>query len=108
MSANTDVSVAGGISARRERSLPAAAAGGLLRFMRRKPLGAVGLVIITVLCFAAVFADYIAPYNYDEQKISQRLRDPSREHLLGTDDRGLDMFSRIVYGARVSIFVGLG
>jgi peptide/nickel transport system permease protein len=78
------------------------------RFMRRKPLGGIGLVIVLGLFFAAVFAPLIAPYSFERQNIRERFQKPSPTHILGTDDLGRDIFSRIVYGARVSVLIGFG
>jgi peptide/nickel transport system permease protein len=80
----------------------------LWRFMRNKPLGAIGGVIVLLLIVMAIFADVIAPYAYDEGSGVDRLQGPSAQHLLGTDNLGRDMFSRIVYGSRISIAVGFG
>ena len=80
----------------------------LWRFARNKPLGAVGGIIVLVMMVTALFASQIAPYAYDAGKGADRLQGPSLRHLLGTDNLGRDMFSRIVYGARVSIEVGFG
>jgi peptide/nickel transport system permease protein len=79
---------------------------GVARFCRRKPLGAVGAVIILVLLVMAGFAEWIAPYAYDQQIADARLKPPGRAFLFGTDNVGRDIFSRIVYGARVSVTVG--
>jgi peptide/nickel transport system permease protein len=79
---------------------------GVLRFARRRPLGAVSALIIVILLFMAVFAPVIAPYSYDHQVLADRLQNPSREHLLGTDNLGRDIFSRVVYGARISVTIG--
>lgn len=76
------------------------------RFTKRRPLGAIGAFVILVLVITAVFAPMIAPYAYDHQVLTERLEDPSGAHLLGTDNLGRDMFSRIVFGARVSISIG--
>jgi peptide/nickel transport system permease protein len=76
------------------------------RFCRRKPLGAVGGVIVLGLLIMAGFAEWIAPYAYDEQIADARLRPPGREFIFGTDNVSRDIFSRIVYGARVSVTVG--
>src|SRR5215217_6994305 len=81
---------------------------GLWRFARRKPLGFLGLVLVAVFIAAAVFAPLIAPYDYKQQQLRRRLEPPSREHILGTDSIGRDVFSRLVYGARVSGTVGFG
>ena len=88
----------------RSRSVGALAAVG--RFCRRKPLGALGAVIILVLLVMAGFAEWIAPYAYDQQIADARLQPPGRAFLFGTDNVGRDIFSRIVYGARVSVTVG--
>ena len=77
-------------------------------FARRKPLGAIGGAIVLVMIFTAIFAEQIAPYPYDAGRGVDRLQGPSRSHLLGTDNLGRDIFSRIVYGARISIAVGFG
>ncbi len=75
-----------------------------LRFCRRKPLGAIGAAIILALLVMAVFADRIAPYSYD-QSIA-RMKPPSAQFWLGTDNLGRDVWSRVVYGARISVTVG--
>jgi peptide/nickel transport system permease protein len=80
----------------------------VVRFARRKPLGGIGLVIMAALLACAMFAPLLAPHSYEKQSIKDRLQGPSVTHPLGTDDRGRDVFSRIVYGARVSVFVGFG
>lgn len=79
-----------------------------LRFMKRKPLGGIGAMIVVVLLIMAIFAPLIAPFPYAQNHISDRLQGPSFEYLFGTDASGRDMFSRIVYGARVSVIVGFG
>lgn len=78
------------------------------QFARRKPLGAIGGVIVLILVITAIFAGQIAPYAYDVGKGVERLQGPSSRHLMGTDNLGRDMFSRIVYGARISVAVGFG
>jgi peptide/nickel transport system permease protein len=77
----------------------------LIRFARGKPFGAVGAVIILTLLAMAVFAEWIAPYTYDQQIPGARLRPPGRDFLLGTDNVSRDVFSRIVYGSRVTVTV---
>jgi peptide/nickel transport system permease protein len=76
-------------------------------FVRRKPLGAAGALIILALLVMALFAERLAAFDYDETIRGARMRPPSLTHWLGTDNLGRDMWSRIVYGARVSITVGL-
>jgi peptide/nickel transport system permease protein len=78
----------------------------LLRLVREKPLGTVGLVIVLVLLLTGIFADYLAPYPMG--KISwDILQGPTSQHLLGTDNLGRDVLSQIIYGARVSVIIGL-
>ena len=77
----------------------------VIRLFREKPLAAMGLVIVTVLLVTAVFADFIAPYDYREQNLQDSLLGHSLSHPMGTDQLGRDIFSRIVVGARVSLVV---
>ena len=79
---------------------------GAGRLAVRKPLGAIGAVIVGALLLMAVFAEVIAPYPYDEAIRGARLKPPSAAHWLGTDNLSRDLWSRIVYGARVSVTVG--
>jgi peptide/nickel transport system permease protein len=60
------------------------------------------------MLFVALFAPQIAPYEYDKMAILEKLTGPSKGHLLGTDQFGRDILSRIIYGARVSLLVGVG
>jgi peptide/nickel transport system permease protein len=76
------------------------------RFARRKPLGAFGGVIVIAMLVMTAFAEQIAPYSYDETIRGARMKPPSAAHWLGTDNLSRDMWSRIVYGARVSVTVG--
>lgn len=80
----------------------------VVEFVRRKPLGAVGAMIILVMLCMALFAPLLATQSYDQQVLGDRLQDPSRDHVMGTDNLGRDIYSRIVYGARISIRVGFG
>jgi len=80
-----------------------------LRFLaRRYPLGAVGAVIMAVCVFAALFAPYITVYDPLSTNAALSLARPSAQHWLGCDFMGRDVYSRIVYGARISLAVGLG
>lgn len=74
--------------------------------MKRNRLAMVGLVIIIILVITAIFADYIAPYGYAEQNLANQYQTPNAEHWFGTDELGRDIFSRVVYGSRVSLRVG--
>jgi len=79
----------------------------LLRAVARHRLASVGLVIIATLIIVAVFAPVLAPYSPFQQDLYHVLAPPSRLHLLGTDNLGRDLLSRLLYGARVSLFVGI-
>lgn len=76
----------------------------VLHFGNHKPLGAIGAVIIVALLVMAVFADRIAPYSYDDS--IARMKPPSIRFWMGTDNLGRDVWSRVVYGARISVTVG--
>lgn len=74
--------------------------------LSKNRLAMVGLAILAILVITAIFADLIAPYPYDEQDYMATLQSPSWEHLMGTDEYGRDIFSRVVYGSRTSLYVG--
>jgi peptide/nickel transport system permease protein len=67
----------------------------------------VGFVILVLICLAAAFAPLVAPYDPVQIKLSMKLKPPSLEHLMGTDHFGRDVFSRMLYGGRTSLSVGL-
>ena len=67
----------------------------------------VGLVILLISIILAIFSPFIAPYDPNEQFILKSLRPPSLSHLMGTDRYGRDIFSRVVFGARISLLVGI-
>lgn len=79
-----------------------------LRLVKEKPLGTAGAAIVIVLLFTGIFADLLAPFGVNEFILEDRLQAPSVRHLLGTDNLGRDLLSRIMYGARISMIVGLG
>ncbi|MEM7022980.1 MAG: ABC transporter permease [Pseudomonadota bacterium] len=83
---------------------------GVTRQLRRflgHPGAAIGAVILAVFVFAAVFAPLVAPYDWIETDVGPRLGAPSTDHWFGTDLHGRDVFSRVVYGARFSLSVGI-
>jgi ABC-type dipeptide/oligopeptide/nickel transport system permease subunit len=82
-------------------------ARALWTVMRRKPLGAVSAALIAVIVLTAIFADVIAPYDPLSAQPEIRLAPPSWEHPFGTDDIGRDVLSRVIYGSRISLWVGL-
>ncbi len=78
-----------------------------IRLVREKPLGTFGGVIVLVLLVAGIFADFLAPYGVYDIHLPDRLEAPSAEYILGTDNVGRDLLSRIIFGARISMIVGL-
>lgn len=76
-------------------------------FLRRKPMGAVGAFLIVTTVLVAVFAPLIAPYDPYELRTGQLFTPPNSQFWFGTDDYGRDIFSRIIYGAQISLYVGL-
>ncbi|HMJ99474.1 MAG TPA: ABC transporter permease [Reyranella sp.] len=79
-----------------------------LDFCRRKPLGTIGLVIVLVMFAAGGFADWLAPFDPEENDFNAMMQAPSWLHLFGTDQFGRDIFSRLVFGARTAMIVGFG
>lgn len=97
-------------SAEAEGTAPArssSGAGYLWYQLRRSPLTMVGLGIIVIVLFIMVAAPWIAPYNPDKLDLLHRLAEPSLAHFFGTDEVGRDIFSRVLWGARTSVTVGL-
>ena len=84
----------------------------IVTLAKKKPLGLVGLIILLVLLFVAIFADLIAPYPMQngvmQTDVLNKLSGPSAEHLLGTDNVGRDVLSYLIYGARTSVILALG
>ncbi|MBL8589832.1 MAG: ABC transporter permease [Methylobacteriaceae bacterium] len=72
----------------------------------RSPALMIGVILVAICIVMALFAPWLAPYDPDEQDVINKLAGPSREHWLGTDSFGRDTLSRIIWGARVSLFVG--
>jgi len=86
----------------------------LRRLFREKPLGTIGLVIVVILALTGIFANFLAPQKavgaspgYNILHLADRLTPPSAKYPLGTDHLGRDVLSRIIYGARLSMIVGL-
>ena len=78
----------------------------LARLPRQNPIGTIGAVVIIFVILVAIFAPLISPYNPTSQA-AKRLLEPSAEHLMGTDELGRDVFSRIIFGSRISLQVGI-
>jgi peptide/nickel transport system permease protein len=83
-------------------------ARAVVEFSRTKPLGALGGLIVVVLLLLAVLAPWVAPYTYDETIPGARMKAPGAQFWMGTDNLGRDVFSRVIYGASVSVTVGFG
>lgn len=78
-----------------------------LRSLLANRLAVAGMVLLGILIFAAVFAEQLAPYNPIAQSLYDRRQPPSREHWMGTDDLGRDVLSRVIFGSRLSLRVGV-
>lgn len=74
---------------------------------KRNRMGVFCLIVVAILVFIALFAPLLAPYNPDTQTLTNALKPPSPEHWFGTDEYGRDIFSRSIYGCRVSLSVGI-
>lgn len=80
----------------------------LVRLFKEKPLGAVGGVIVLAMLLIGLFADLLAPYGINESHLADRLSGPSAQYLMGTDNLGRDILSRVIHGARTSMIVAVG
>lgn len=78
----------------------------VLMRLKKSPLAMFGLIVLLILIFVALFADVLAPYSYSKQNLSHMFETPSKQFLLGTDEFGRDILSRLIYGARISLQVG--
>ena len=79
-----------------------------IQMLRRKPLGTVGAVIVIVMVGAAVFAELLSPYGFAQTSLRERFISMNASHWLGTDQLGRDLLTRLMYGARISLYVGFG
>lgn len=79
----------------------------VIKALLKNRLAVIGFIIIGTLIIIGIFADFIAPYDYDEQDLLNAFQKPSSEHWFGTDEFGRDIFSRVVYGTRISLKIGL-
>ena len=78
-----------------------------IRLVKEKPLGTAGAIIVIILLFTGIFASFLAPFGMNETNLAEFLNPPSTKYFLGTDNLGRDILSRIIFGARVSVIVGL-
>ena len=79
---------------------PRSLRAGIIGFCRRQPLGTVGLVVVMVMAAAGLSAEWIAPYSPTSNNFAAMTEAPSWAHLMGTDQFGRDLFSRIIFGAQ--------
>lgn len=77
------------------------------RRLKKSKTAVFGLVVIILLILMAVFAEFIAPFHYDDQDLTRRFQFPNSTHWLGTDNFGRDILSRLIFGSRISLQVGL-
>lgn len=82
-------------------------AGKFLMKILKNPRGRLGIVLVGIVVLGAIFAPYLTPYELDDYNIANGLAKPSAEHLLGTDKNGIDILTQILYGARISLIIGL-
>lgn len=85
---------------------PLGSHAGTWQWLRRHPIILIGLSLLTVMILVAIFAPFITPYDPIRINPTARLKPPSAEHWFGTDQLGRDVFSRVIYGGRVSLMVG--
>lgn len=81
--------------------------GKFLIKILQNPKGRLGIILVGIVVLAAIFAPYLTPYELDAYDISNGLAKPSAEHLLGTDKNGIDILTQILYGARISLIIGV-
>ena len=77
------------------------------RLCRENKLAVISAVVICLFALAAILAPFLTPYDFDEMDLLSRLATPSAKHLLGTDEAGRDVLTRMLYGSRVSLLVGI-
>ncbi len=79
----------------------------LIRLVKEKPLGTIGGIITLLLLLTGIFADFLAPHGMNELFTADMMAPPSAEFWFGTDNAGRDILSRVIYGARISVIIGL-
>ncbi len=83
------------------------AIGTFIMKVLKNPKGRLGVILVGIVIAAAVFAPYITPYELDAYDVANGLAKPSAEHILGTDKNGIDIFTQLLYGARISLIIGI-
>lgn len=107
LSTGVDVGQPGGAADLADLAVARPLRKDIWRRFKRNRLAMVGLVIVVVLVLCAIFAPLIAPYDIAERSSGEFRKPPSTDHFFGTDTIGLDVFSRVIFGARVSLKIGL-
>ena len=79
----------------------------MIRLVKEEPLGLAGAIITLILLLIGIFADFLAPYGMNESHMTDLLKAPSATYWFGTDNMGRDILSRVIFGARISVIVGL-
>jgi peptide/nickel transport system permease protein len=79
----------------------------LWQLIRKQPLGAAGAFIVIIMCLAAIFANVLSPYNPVANNLASMLQSPEINHWMGTDEFGRDILTRVIYGARTALAIGL-
>lgn len=74
--------------------------------LKRNKMALAGLIILLILFIVAILSPIIAPYDFAKQNLRETFRSPSLQHIFGTDEFGRDIFSRVIYGARISLLIG--
>jgi len=108
MAPDTSSSPAMSVTARADKDMTFTPKSGMhqaLRRLSRNPLSLAALLVIVALILVAVFANWIAPQDPFKQDLSDVLRAPNAVHWFGTDEYGRDVFSRLVYGARITLYI---
>jgi peptide/nickel transport system permease protein len=99
-----DIALQQKVKTRKKRS---AFATFFIRLVKEQPLGTLGAVLTLAFLFVGIFADVLAPYGMSEANMDADLLPPGGKYLLGTDNIGRDVLSRVIYGARISVIIGL-
>ena len=81
--------------------------GSFLLKVVKNPKGRIGVILVGIVVLAAIFAPYLTPYELDDYDVANGLAKPSAEHPLGTDKNGIDILTQLLYGARISLIIGV-
>lgn len=92
--------------AKKRESSSSGALSGVFHRLKKNRLSIVGVVVLAAFALVAIFANFLAPYNYSKINLAHQFERPSKQFLLGTDEYGRDILSRLIYGARISLMIG--